>query len=88
MILIALRLTFGGAACPFEWSIISETICDLAMAIAHNGNWNPPTLQAPYQHLVPSLVFLSDDIPFAPGKDLSVDVEVDQRAHMRCTWMI
>jgi len=77
--LMALRLTFGGAACPFEWSIISETICDLAMAIAHDANWDTSTLQAPDQDLVPPPSFLTDDIPFAPGKDLIVDVEVNER---------
>jgi hypothetical protein len=77
--LMALRLTFGGAACPFEWSIISETICDLATAIAHDASWDPTTLVAPDQHLVPPPAFLPDDIPFAPGKELIVDVEVDER---------
>jgi hypothetical protein len=27
---IMLRLTFGGAPCPFEWNIISESIRNLA----------------------------------------------------------
>ncbi len=26
--IITLRLTFGGAPCPFEWGIMSESICD------------------------------------------------------------
>ncbi len=28
--IIALRLTFGGAPCPFKWGIMLESICDLA----------------------------------------------------------
>jgi hypothetical protein len=31
--IIMLHLTFGGAPCPFEWNIISESIRDLANAI-------------------------------------------------------
>lgn len=77
--LLALRLTFGGAACPFEWSIISETICDLATAIAHDETWNPTALQAPDQELVPAPSFLPDDTPFGEGKELVVDVEVHER---------
>ncbi len=77
--LMALRLTFGGAACPFEWSVISETICDLATAIAHDEGWDPSTLHAPDQHIVPPPVFLPDDTPFAPGEDLIIDVEVDDK---------
>jgi hypothetical protein len=66
--LMALRLTFGGAACPFEWSIISETICDLAIAIAHATPWDPSTLHSPDQHPLPPPDFLPDDIPFAVGR--------------------
>ena len=77
--LMALRLTFGGAACPFEWSIISETICDLATAIAHSEEWDPTTLFAPDQDLVPPPTFLPDNTPFAPGTELIVDVEVDEK---------
>ncbi len=51
--LIALRLTFGGAACPYEWSVISETICDLAKAITQDMTWDPSKLHSPHQHLIP-----------------------------------
>ena len=77
--LLALRLTFGGAACPYKWSIISEIICDLATAIAHDNNWDPSTLQAPDQELVPPPSFLPDDIPFCKGKELIVDVDINER---------
>ena len=77
--LMALWLTFGGAACPFEWSVISETVCDLATAIAHNKNWDTNELQAPDQELVPPPNLLPDNIPFAPGKDLIVDGDIDDR---------
>ena len=77
--LLALRLTFGGAVCPYEWNIISETICDLATAIAHDDNWEPSTLQAPDQELVPPPSFLPDNIPFCEGKELIVDVDINER---------
>ncbi len=48
-----LRLTFGGALCPYEWGIISETICDLATAIIKNDVWDPDDLQAPNQENSP-----------------------------------
>ena len=77
--LMALRLTFGGAACPYEWSVISETICDLATAIAHDDDWDPDELQSPLQHLIPPPEFLPDDIPFEEGKELAVHIEVSDR---------
>ena len=43
--IMALRLTFGGCACPLEWGAISETICDLAMAFLHSDDWDPISLK-------------------------------------------
>ena len=77
--LVALRLTFGGAACPSEWCTISETICDLTNAIFHNKDWNPDDLFAPNSHLVPEPKLLPDDIPLAKGRDLVVDVPVNPK---------
>ncbi|KAL3767984.1 hypothetical protein ACHAWU_005442 [Discostella pseudostelligera] len=76
--LLPLRLTFGGAPCPYEWSIISELICDLATAIISDKDWDPHTLYSPEQHLVPKPTFLPDDIPFGEGKELIVDIDVDE----------
>ncbi|KAL3757612.1 hypothetical protein ACHAWU_004714 [Discostella pseudostelligera] len=76
--LLPLRLTFGGAPCPYEWSTISELICDLATAIITDEDWDPHTLHSPDQHLVPKPTFLPDDIPFGEGKELIVDIDVDE----------
>ena len=45
--IIALHLTFGGAPGPYEWGVMSETICDLANAIILDNNWNPKSLHCP-----------------------------------------
>ena len=77
--IIMLRLTFGGAPCPFEWNIISESIRDLANAILHDDTWDPTTLYAPSQHLVPSMILMDDSIPFAEGAEQIVDIPIDPR---------
>ena len=77
--IVALRLTFGGAPGPYEWGVISETVCDLAMAILQDNNWDPMNLHAPNQELVPKRKILGEEIPFAEGKQLIVDVPVDPR---------
>ena len=46
---ITLRLTFGGAPCPFVWSIISEMICDLANELLKCDDWNTADLHASVQ---------------------------------------
>jgi hypothetical protein len=77
--IIMLHLTFGGAPCPFEWNISSESICDLANKILFDENWDPLTNYAPSQHLVPAMDLLDTSIPFAEGADLIVDIPVDPR---------
>ena len=51
--IIALILTFGGAPGSYEWGVVSETICDLAMVILHDIKWEPDILYAPISRLVP-----------------------------------
>jgi hypothetical protein len=77
--MISLRLTFGGSLGLYEWSVISEMVCNLTTAIKHNDNWDPLTLFGINQHIVPSPKFLDDLIPFAKGLDLIVEIDIDPR---------
>ncbi len=76
LLIITLRLTFGGA-CPFEWGIMSETICDLAKELLKCNDWDPRTLHALIQKEIPTCEYLNDDVPFATGQELIVNVPVD-----------
>ena len=77
--LLMLRLTFGGTPCPYEWSAISELVCDLATAILTDDEWDPTTTHSPDQHLVPPPKFLPHDIPFGQGRELIIDIEVNDK---------
>ena len=79
--IITLRLTFGGAPCPFEWGIMSETICDLANELLKCDDWEPRTLHASVQADIPPRECFNDDVPFATGRELIVDVDVDPRGY-------
>ncbi len=72
-----LRLSFGGAPGPFEFFVVSETICDIIIAIMYNESWNPYKVCGKYQHPVPPPKFLDDSIPFAKGLELVVDIPID-----------
>jgi hypothetical protein len=74
-----LCLSFGGAPGPFEFSVASEILCNLIIAIMHNNDWDPFKLHGKNQHLVPPPEFLDDSIPFAEGLELIVDIPVDPR---------
>ena len=77
--IVALCLTFRGAPGPYEWGVLSESICDLSIAIMQDDGCDPTSLCAPNGHLVPPPLFLDNSIPFAEGKDLIIDVPVDAR---------
>ena len=77
--IISLRLTFGGAPGSHEWGVVSESICELAIAILQDENCNPKFLRAPSSELVQKKRILDDDVPFGVGKELIVDVPVDPK---------
>ena len=77
--LMMLRLSFGGAPGPFEFSVALERLCDLIILIMHNNKWIPYKLHRRNQHLVPPPKFLDDSILFAEGLELIVDIPVDPR---------
>ncbi len=80
--IITLRLTFGGAPCPFEWGIISETICDLANELLKCKDWEPADLHASVQKEIPPQLNLDNDVPFCIGRELIVNVPVDSRGYV------
>ena len=72
-LLMALRLTFGGASNPSQWSDVSEAMFDLANDIVRNPGWDPKTQRSPHQALIDGRVELEpDDVPFAPALDVTV----------------
>jgi hypothetical protein len=80
LLIIILRLTFGGKACPSEWSALAEPQCDLSNALLHDDEWDPATLASPSQHLVKSPNRNADiNRPFGIGKELAVDIPINER---------
>ena len=64
LVLIPLRAIFGGAPCPSEWGIISETTTDLANHILNHPDWDPYDLNSPNQHLISEPQILDPSTPF------------------------
>ncbi len=79
--IITLRLTFGGVPCPFKWGIISELICDLANKLLKCKEWDPLTLHALVQADIPTREYLDNDVPFAVGRELIINVPVDPHGY-------
>ena len=75
MLLLCLRLTFGGTPGPSLFSIISESLTDLVNAILKCPDWDPEKLSSPLKEFYPPVLTLNENIPFARTKPLSVSIE-------------
>eukprot|EP00978_Attheya_sp_CCMP212_P032524 scaffold127488_cov44-Attheya_sp.AAC.2 len=71
---LALRLTFGGRACPSRWCNLGEATIDLANDLLACKSWDPSELHSPIQLKVPAPASLPDTVPFAPALEMIVDL--------------
>ena len=79
--MLTLRLTFGGAPNPNKFSLVSESIFDLANHLLQNDKWIHEKYFSHIQDKIPAITTLSDDLPFADAHPLIVDVPCDPRGH-------
>jgi len=84
LLLMFLRLTFGGSPGPNKWSVLAKMICDLSNALLLDDNWDPATLASPSQHRVKSPNRDAEmDRVFGVGRELIVDIPIDHRGNIR-----
>jgi hypothetical protein len=86
-VLIALRLTFGGASNPSQWSDISEMATDLANDIVRDDGWDPNTHVSPPPHqqlLKDEIEFEDPSIPLAQADELAVDIPAEDHPKSDC----
>ncbi len=62
LLLVALRMTFGGAPNPSQWSDVSEVITDLANDLVRRSDWDPEEFHSPHQHLLDSDEAVDNDV--------------------------
>lgn len=73
-ILVALRLTFGGAPGPSIWGVISETITDIGNSLLINKFWDHQSTFDTISSNLDSKISLPAHIPFAQARDTSVSI--------------
>jgi hypothetical protein len=78
ILLIPLRMTFGGAPCPSQWSVLSDAGYDLATDLANNKDWNPKELHSPHQHRLSTVPPAPRNRPTPhPARELLFDFPTD-----------
>jgi hypothetical protein len=78
-LLVALRLTFGGAPGPSIWGVISETIADIGNTLLLNNNWDHHSLYDKISNKLGSPSSLPTDIPFAQARSVSVPIPANDK---------
>ena len=71
-LLLSLRLPFGGAPCPSEFSLLSDVITDTINDLMNDSTWNPTALRSEYIHKIPESIRLHPQVPFAVAMGTSV----------------
>ena len=61
---------------------MSELICDLANELLKCKDWDPKELHAWVQRDIPQRHYLDNDVPFASGRELIVDVRIDPKGYV------
>jgi hypothetical protein len=77
-VLLNLRLSFGGSACPSEWCVISETLTDLANKILNHKSWDPSSIFPSMIRKVPKTEIMGEKVPYAKARPLLVDVPLEK----------
>ena len=68
------RLSFGGKTHPAMFSLYSEAACDVCNDLTEFTEWDHTVCSSPLQKLMGPPNRLPEDIPFAQGRPLIVDV--------------
>jgi hypothetical protein len=78
LLLVPLRLTFGGFSNASEFCNCSETVCDITNELLHCEDWDPSEIHSPIQNQIPSTPLTMDSsIPFAVALPLAVDIPIE-----------
>jgi hypothetical protein len=77
ILLIALRMTFGGSPCPSLWGYISDTVADICNALILNEHCDHRILFDSLSHTVAPPNSLPDTVPFHQAKDLAIKVPIN-----------
>ena len=78
ILMVSLRLTFGGAPCPPTWSCLSESICDLANDLMACPAWNHLEVRSPIQDSILPPLRLPDTVQIGQAVQLAVKFPSDE----------
>lgn len=84
MILISLRLVFGGSPCPSEFSVISDMATDAINDLLPCRTWDHTTVVAAFAKNIPPAQSLDSAIPFAAAKDMVVAIPLEPHGKADC----
>ena len=77
MILVSLRLPFGGAPCPSGFCLVSDVLTDVINDLLNDETWDHEATKGAFVTKIPQAKPLQNDITFEPGLEVSVEMPDD-----------
>jgi hypothetical protein len=74
IILLPLRLTFGGSACPAEWCVVLEMVTDLTNRILNHEYWDTSVIFPSLASMVPTTNLYPIYTDYAKARPILVDL--------------
>ena len=74
LLLVSLRLPFGGASCPPDFCLASDIITDTINDLLEDPTWDHTKVKSEYTSNIPIEMSLADHIEFEPALEMSVDL--------------
>ena len=77
LLLVSLRLPFGGAPCPSGFCLVSDVLTDVINDLLQDDTWDPDEVHGQFVPNIPTAKPPPDNIAFEPGLELSVELPDD-----------
>ena len=80
-ILISTRLPFGGSACPTEFCLLTDMICDTINDVLLCDDWDESKVFSEFSDFIPDDEEMDENIPFEEAKPLAVEIELSNKGY-------
>ena len=75
LLLISLRLPFGGSPCPSEFCLFSDIVTDTINDLMADESWNPLEVFSNYIKYIPPPKPIHNTVPFAQAEETSIQIQ-------------
>ena len=79
-ILVSLRMPFGGATCPTEFTVVADLMADTINDLLTDTAWIHSKIYSDKVQIIPDPISLPDNMSYAQSRDMSVQIPLKKMA--------